>query len=165
MNTAIYPLTITCPAFEKDGFIPNQHTGFGVDISPEIIIRGLTNNVKSLAIIMDDIDFPILKEYNHWVLWNLLPMSRITENLPYGVVSKYGAVQGRGFGKNRYRGPKPLSIIRTTHRYRFRVYALDCFLDLPFNAKKKALLSAMEGHILQIGETVGWYKRELQSEK
>ena len=65
-------------------------------------------------------------------------------------------MQGRGYGKNRYRGPKPP--FHWSHRYRYHVYVLDCLLDLPSTAGKRDLLSAMEGHILQQGVLTGHYR-------
>ena len=68
-------------------------------------------------------------------------------------------MQGMGYGKNRYRGPKQPVFVRNIHRYVFHFFALDCFLDLDCTAGKKELLEAMKGHILQQGSITGKYKR------
>ena len=110
---------------------------------------------------MDDLDIPFIPAYNHWLIWNLPAMAVIPENIPCGAVVKElgNAVQGRGYGKNRYRGPKQPVFVRNTHRYVFRFYVLDCLLPLEGTAGKKELLKAMEGHVLQKGELCGKYKR------
>lgn len=54
-------LKVKCPSFGADGQIPKKHTGFAEDISPEILIDGFMNTVKSVAIIMDDLDVPLKK--------------------------------------------------------------------------------------------------------
>ena len=151
-------LNVICHSFSKSGEIPKKHTGFGEDVSPQFSISGLIDEVKSLVIIMDDLDVPFVREFNHWLIWNLPPENIIAENIPYGAECPNGAKQGLAYGKNRYKGPKQPPFIKKTHRYRFCVYGLDCALDLPPNSKKADLIKAMSGHILQSGETIGWYK-------
>ncbi|HOD75980.1 MAG TPA: YbhB/YbcL family Raf kinase inhibitor-like protein, partial [Syntrophorhabdaceae bacterium] len=60
------------------------------------------------------------------------------------------------FRKTNYGGPCPPS---GTHRYFFKLYALDTKLDLSSNAKKQDLEKAMKGHILGEAQTMGLYKR------
>ena len=85
MNADNKQLQIKCPFFGEDGQIPKKHTGFGENISPEFLIGGLAENVASMAIIMDDLDVPIIGCFNHWLIWNLPATSRIAENIPYGL--------------------------------------------------------------------------------
>ena len=154
-------LKAVCRAFENNGNIPREYTGFGRDISPGFELKNLCENAVSVAVIMDDLDIPFIPAYNHWLIWNLPAMAVIPENIPCGAVVKElgNAVQGRGYGKNRYRGPKQPVFVRNTHRYVFRFYALDCLLPLDGTAGKKELLKAMEGHVLQKGELCERYKR------
>lgn len=159
MNGREGRLSIICPSFGKDGQIPKKHTGFAEDVSPRILIDNLSDAIASLAVIMDDLDIPMLKAYAHWLIWNLPASSEIPENIPYGAVCPGGATQGMAYGKNRYRGPKQPPFIRSAHRYRFTVYGLDCLLNLPPTSKRADLLKAMSGHVLQAGEIVGRYKR------
>lgn len=149
-------LHITSPAFKNEGTIPQQYTGRGEDISPSLHISGLPGGTVSLVVVMDDTSHPI-PDYNHWIIWNLPPEPIVPEAVPPGEhpPALEGAVQGRGYGKNRYRGPKPP--FRSCHRYRYTVYALDNTLNLPASSRKKDLLSAMEGHILAQGSLVGSY--------
>jgi len=158
MNVNSNQLKFKCPSFGKDGQIPKKHTGFGEDISPEFLIENLKNEVKSIAIMMDDLDIPVLGSLNHWLIWNLPATSQIAENIPYGAECQNGAKQGMGYGKNRYRGPKQPPFIKNAHRYRYTVYGLDCVLNLSSASKRVDLIKAMSGHILQSGEVIGWYK-------
>lgn len=152
------PLRVMCPGFDESGEIPKRHTGFGADISPQFFVDGLTEGVQTLAIVMDDLDVPFVGELNHWLIWNLPPEATIAEHIPHGAECPNGARQGSAYGKNRYRGPKQPPFIRKTHRYRFRVYGLDCPLDIPATSRKADLMRAMSGHVLQTGEVVGWYR-------
>jgi Raf kinase inhibitor-like YbhB/YbcL family protein len=154
-------MKITSPSFENNGYIPKKHTGFDVDISPEFQLLNLSEDTISLAIIMDDLDHPLKKKYNHWLIWNIPKTENIPENIPYGspVSSMHNAIQGSAYGVSRYRGPKQPVFIRNTHRYIFRFYALDCFLNLDCHAKKKDLLEAIREHIIQQGNITGLYKR------
>lgn len=141
-------LTVKSPAFTEGGFIPEKHTGRGEDISPAFTLDGLDPNAKSIAITLDDASHPI-PNYNHWVIWNIPVLQTIPEGIPHGqsVESLIGAVQGRGYGKNRYRGPNPP--FRWKHTYVFTVYVLDCACKLTHNSTKRDLLQAAKGHILQ----------------
>lgn len=151
-------LKVTCPAFAQDGQIPKRHTGFGEDASPELRLSGLPEAAKSLAVVMDDLDIPLIGELNHWVIWNLPASETIEGSIPGGADCQNGARQGVGYGKHRYRGPKQPPFIKKEHRYRFTVYALDGVLNLPASSGKADLLRAMRGRILARGELVGRYK-------
>ena len=150
-------LVIKSPAFEQEGLIPIEYTGYGIDISPEIHLDNIDERAKSLAIIMDDLGHPI-PAYNHWVIWNIPVMPIIPARIPPGksVESLSGAVQGRGYGKHRYSGPKPP--FNWSHRYQFNIFVLDCFLDLPSRSRKRQLKKTMDGHILQKAVLVGHYR-------
>lgn len=148
-------LTVTSPAFKNEAVIPIQHTGRGADISPELQLSPIDAKVKSLAVIMDDLGHPI-PEFNHWVIWNIPVMHTIPEGIPHGAHVLSGAVQGRGYGKNRYRGPKPP--FNQSHRYRFSVYALDTLLSLPETTRKRGLLQSIQGHVLQEGHLIGRFR-------
>lgn len=149
---------ITSPDFENNGRMMKSNTGRGEDVSPELHIEGLTSDAVSIAVIMDDLNHPI-KNYNHWVIWNISPISTISRSIPAGdFVSTEGlgmVVQGIGYGRHRYRGPKPPWFFKKPHKYLFKLYVLDCKLDIDANSKKKDLLQAMDGHVIQYGEITG----------
>ena len=146
-------LTVTSPAFEEGGWIPRVHTGRGEDRSP-----GLSPAAVSLAVTLDDDSHPIFPHYNHWAAWNLPAAAEIPAAIPAGrrVETLGRAMQGIAYGRHRYKGPKPP--LRWLHSYTFTVYVLDCFLDLSPASRKAALLTAMEGHVLQRATLSGKYQ-------
>ena len=150
-------LTLTSPDFAEGGLIPIVCTGHGADRSPAFCLAGLRPDAVSLAFLLDDLDHPV-PAYNHWVAWNFPPSAVFPGGIPAGeqVTALGGAVQGCGYGKHRYRGPKPP--FHWSHRYRFQVFALDRMLTLPASARKRDLLAAMEGHVLQQAELTGHYR-------
>ena len=154
-------LEITSKSFDNNSFIPKRHTGFGEDISPPFTISGLSKNAASIAIVMDDLDIPFIKAFNHWIIWNIPAVNEIPENIPHGklVTALGNAKQGIGYGRNQYKGPKQPFFIRNCHRYIFHIYALDCFLNLSPDSKKKDFFTAANGHIIQYGHITGIYKR------
>lgn len=146
-------MTITSSAFVNTGDIPVEYTADGRDVNPPLAIRGVPAEAKSLVLIMDDPDAPV-GVWDHWIMWNIPPD---TTDIAPGSVPP-GAVQGaNGWGRADYGGPSPPS---GKHRYFFRLYALDTTLDLQPGARKDAVESAMEGHILAEAELVGLYSRE-----
>jgi len=149
---AMEPLTITSPAFRTGELIPSKFTCDGQDVNPALAIGNVPAGTKSLALIMDDPDAPN-GTWVHWVLWNIDPaMREIKENsVPAG--AKPGT---NDFRKTSYGGPCPPP---GTHRYFFKMYALDTMLDLGSGATKAALEKEMKGHVLAQGELMGRYKR------
>ena len=137
--------------------IPSKYTCDGQNISPPLEWEGIGDNVKSIALICDDPDAPA-KTWVHWVIFNLPADSRmLAENISVDPVLPNGATQGTSdFRTTGYGGPCPPS---GTHRYFFKLYALDRMVDLPSSATKQQLLEAMEGHILGQGQLMGKYKR------
>jgi Raf kinase inhibitor-like YbhB/YbcL family protein len=78
--------------------------------------------------------------------------------MPKDAALENGAKQGiTDFGSTGYGGPAPPS---GTHRYYFKVYALDKMLNLTSSAKKADLVKAMTGHILAEGQIMGKYSRK-----
>lgn len=145
-------LTVSSPAFENNSFIPEKYTCDGVDVNPPILIDNIPSRTKSLALIVDDPDAPV-GIWVHWVLWNIKPE---TKEIKENTVPK-GAQQGMNdFRKHNYGGPCPPS---GTHRYFFKLYALDNILKLSPDAKKADVENAMKGHIIEQAEVIGLYKR------
>lgn len=147
-------LHIYCPGIEN-GTFHIDHTGRGADRSPELILEGLSPEAKTLAITLEDMSHP-MKGFTHWVVWNLPAADRVPGAIPAGKTLPNGGVQGVAYGLHRYAGPKPPRHIR--HAYRFTVYALDCSLDLDSGTRKKGVLRAAEGHILQRGSILGEFE-------
>lgn len=147
--------------FENNGMIPRRHTGFGEDVSPELIITDVPEDTVSFAIILDDLDVPFRKPFPHWIIWNISRTDVIPEGLPCGAVicEPISACQGSAWGKHRYRGPKQPFFIKKEHRYVFTVFALDCQLDISEESRKKDLIDAMRGHILAETRLIGKFSR------
>ena len=145
-------MKISSTAFGNNGQIPSKYTCDGADINPPLGFEGVPAAAKSLALIVDDPDAP-MGIWVHWVVWNIDPRTAgIAEN-----AAAKGAMQGvNDFGKQAYGGPCPPS---GTHRYFFKLYALDAVPDIKKNAKKADLEAAMKGHVLDEAQLIGLYKR------
>lgn len=151
-------IKITSSAFEDGGMIPPKYTCDGEDISPPLQWEGVPEATQSIALISDDPDAPV-GTWVHWVIFGLpAETTELPENVPPDENLTSGAKQGKSdFGRIGYGGPCPPS---GTHRYFFKIYALDAELDLPPGATKSQLLQAMEGHILAEGQLIGKYQRQ-----
>ena len=154
-------MIVSSKAFENGGTIPLKYTGFGEDVSPELTIHDAPDGTISFAVILDDLDVPWTRAFTHWIVWNISKTDTIPEGLPKGaeIREPITACQGMAWGRNCYRGPKQPFFIRNEHRYAFRVYALDCLLELSGDANKKMLVEAMKGHILAEARLIGKYQR------
>ena len=150
-------IKITSPAFEEEGMIPEKHSCDGIDVSPALAWTSAPEGTKTFAIICDDPDAP-MGTWVHWVLFNLPESVReLHESIPPERELKNGGKQGMNdFHKVGYGGPCPPG---GTHRYFFKIYALDVEIDLEAGATKSDLLRAMEGHILAEGQLMGKYQR------
>ncbi len=143
-------LTLSSPAFASGHPIPTRFTIDGQDVSPPLDIGGVPAESKSLVLIVDDPDAP-MGTWVHWVVWNIPPGTR---HISEGRVPA-GALQGRNsWGRTSYGGPAPPS---GTHRYFFKLYAVDTVIDLPPTAGKAQVLKAIEGHVLDHAELMGTY--------
>lgn len=142
-------LTIGSTSFAPMEGIPAKYTCEGENINPAITIENIPQGTKSLALIVDDPDAPG-GTFDHWLIWNIRPMEMIIENTVPGIEGK------NSFGKSKYMGPCPPS---GTHRYYFKVFALDKLLEIPGGSDKSTLEKAMKGHLLAKGEIIAIYKK------
>lgn len=145
-------------AFEAGGMIPKRYTCDDQDVSPPLSWTDVPTGTQSLALIADDPDAPV-GTWVHWVAWNIPANARALDedqpkrdSLPNGM--KQGTTDFRRIG---YGGPCPPS---GTHRYFFKLYALDTMLTLPASTTKKDLERAMKGHVLKQAELMGKYSRK-----
>lgn len=143
-------LKVSSTAFQPEGMIPHQYTCEGRNKNPSLDIEHIPEEAKCLAIIVDDPDAPI-GTWVHWVVWNIPVTHHIKENDIHGIEGI------NDFQKHHYCGPCPPT---GTHRYFFKVYALDTLLDLPANTTKHQLEKAMSEHIIAFGELIGLYNRK-----
>jgi len=148
----IETVEIHSPAFTHGGSIPSKYTCDGEDVNPPLTFKNIPLNARTLALIVDDPDAP-MGMWVHWVVWNIPAQTNaVQEN-----IIPPGAHQGKNdWGRNRYGGPCPPS---GTHRYFFKLYALDTDLHLGTNTTKTDLEKAMQGHIAGSGNLMGTYKK------
>lgn len=160
MNLESLPkLTVTSPAFTHEAMIPSKYTCDAADVSPEISWEGAPEGAKSFVLISDDPDAP-MGTWVHWVMYNIpKDVAKLPEAVPKKETLEDGTLQGvSSFNDIGYGGPCPPS---GTHRYYFKVYAVDVALDLdPKGTNKDKVLKAIEGHVLAYGELMGKYKRQ-----
>lgn len=145
-------MKISSLAFKNGDLIPPLYTCDGEDKIPPLEISQIPSGTESSALICDDPDSPS-GEFTHWIIWNI---AAETAKIKQGEAPA-GAIEGiNDFGKNGYGGPCPGS---GKHRYFFRFFALDTKLNLNPQARKKDLIEAMEGHIIEQAELFGTYER------
>lgn len=148
---------LTSPAFTSEGVIPQDHSCLGADRSPALAWGAPPAGTLSLALVMDDPDaVPVAGfVWDHWVIFNLPPEAQgLPEGLGRGAQLPDGSQQGlNSFRQLGYDGPCPPA--GQSHRYVFRLYALDTRLTLGDKTSKADLLQAAEGHILAQTELAG----------
>ena len=142
-------MKITSPEFKHNESIPKKFTCQGQGINPALDIEDVPENAQSLALIVDDPDAP-MGTWVHWVVFDIPVISRIEED---SIPGKQGS---NDFRRKDYGGPCPPS---GTHRYFFKIYALDTKLNLAEGIDKEALEKAMPPHILDKAELIGLYKK------
>jgi Raf kinase inhibitor-like YbhB/YbcL family protein len=150
-------LQITSSAFSEGGMIPRPYTCDAKDVSPDLTWTGIPEGTQTLVLICDDPDAP-MGTWVHWVLFNIPPgESGLPAEISADATLSNGARHGTNdFRRLGYGGPCPPG---GTHRYFFKLYALDTDLDLESGATKAQVEAAMEGHILAEGQLMGKYKR------
>lgn len=146
-------MNLTSPAFTQGQPIPAKFSCKGADVSPALNWDEPPAGTRSFALIMDDPDAP-MGTWDHCVLFNIPPETR---SLPEDFQPAAPTTAGRNsWGRNDYGGPCPPS---GTHRYFFKLYALNTTLNLSAGADKQAVLSAMKGHILAQAELMGTFSK------
>lgn len=150
-------ITLTSTAFREGEYIPKKYTCDGENVSPPLEWSGIPAETKAIALICDDPDAPI-GTWVHWVIFNIpSSINKLNEKVPGNKVLEDGTSQGSNdFRKIGYDGPCPPG---GTHRYFFKVYALDKRVELTPGATKSELLHEMNGHILAEGKLMGKYGR------
>ena len=148
-------------SFMPDGLLPSRLPCEGQNVSPQLSWTGLPANTKSLALIVDDPDAPDpaapRMTWVHWVLYNLPPGATVlaegvaVKDLPPGTRQGLNDWQRTGYG-----GPCPPV---GKHRYIHKLFALDVVLPDLQQPTKAALEKAMQGHVLDRSELIGYYQR------
>jgi Raf kinase inhibitor-like YbhB/YbcL family protein len=151
-------MKLTSSAFAEGEMIPAKYTCDGDNVSPPLKWEGVPEKARTLALFVVDPDAPGGR-FTHWVLYNLSASAKeLPENIPPekqpASVARHGT---NSFNKIGYGGPCPPS---GTHRYFFKLYALDAELALDAGATREDLLNAMQGHILAQGDLTGKYEKK-----
>ena len=147
-------MSITSSSFPAGGAIPLKYTcdaGMGSP-NPALAFAGAPAKAQSLVLLMDDPDVPKTLvpsgEFMHWMVWDLPPDST-------GIAEGEGKSGVNGLGRAGYMGPCPTD---RTHRYFFKLYALDTKITTPLKTKTD-LMKAMQGHVLEQAELMATYER------
>lgn len=149
---------VSSAAFPDGGAIPKRYSFGDRNISPPLSWSGLPAGTESVALLCDDPDAPA-GTWTHWIVYNISPQSPgLPEDVPDDRMLAGGAVQGiNDFGAIGWDGPSPP---QGTHRYIFRVYALDTMLDPGVSMRRGDLQDAMRGHVLGQGRLTGTFSKE-----
>lgn len=147
---------LTSPSFENGSPIPVDFSCKGRNVNPVLAWTEPPTGTKSFALIMDDPDAPS-GIWVHWVIYDIPASARgLPEAVPADPALSDGSLQGVTSARSTgYHGPCPPS---GTHRYFFKLFALDAILSLP-DADGKRLVTAMEGHILGSAELMGTFSK------
>jgi len=155
-------MALTSTAFAAGAAIPSRYTCEGPGVSPPLAWQGVPAGAKSLVLIEDDPDAPDpaapKTTWVHWLLYDLPPTSRgLPEDaspsaLPTGTREGSNDWKRPGYG-----GPCP-PIGR--HRYFHKLYALDVVLGDLHSPDKRALETAMRGHVIAHAELMGTYQKQ-----
>lgn len=150
-----WAMKISSPAFAHNTLIPSKYTCDGNNISPPLVFNDIPANTKALALIVDDPDAPG-GIWTHWMLYNLSPtIKSLPENIttyPSGTLIGKNSWQEMAYG-----GPCPPS---DTHRYFFKLYALDEILPLTSGLTNDELVQKMSKHVITQAELVGLYQKQ-----
>ena len=146
-------MSITSAAFGDKERIPTMYTCDGEDINPPLQFNDVPDDTQSLTLLVEDPDSPG-KTWAHWIVFNIDPQ---TTHVPEDSIP-IGATQAvTDFGDSGYGGPCPAT---GTHRYSFKLFALDTTLSLTEDVTREELLDAMDGSIIEQAELTAIYSRE-----
>lgn len=150
-------MIVRSDSFEEGGSIPPRHTCDGADVSPPLEWSGAPDSTAAYVLVSDDPDAPV-GTWVHWLLYDLpAAMTSVPEGVPASDTLAGGGTHGRNsWGRIGYGGPCPPS---GTHRYFFRVYALDRPLGLRPGATRAEVDAAMRGRVIAEGSLMGRYRR------
>jgi Raf kinase inhibitor-like YbhB/YbcL family protein len=151
-------MKVESSAFSEGGLMSARFSCDGEDISPLLTWKEAPAGTRSFALICDDPDAP-MGTWIHWVIYNIPGNAmQLEENIPPHKELSNGTMQGtNSWSRIGYGGPCPPS---GTHRYFFKLYALDTMIELKPGVNKDQLFRAMAGHILAEAQLIGKYKRQ-----
>ena len=139
--------------FKANTTIPSEYTCQGADKSPPLSWKNDSDKTQSYVLIVDDPDAPA-GVWDHWILFNI---PKDVTQIEEGQTPKGASTAKNSWGKTNWGGPCPPS---GTHRYFFKLFALDTLLNFPATPNKQELMTAMEGHVDGKSEFIGLYAKK-----
>jgi hypothetical protein len=146
-------MQLTSTAFTHSASIPSKYTCDGENVNPPLAVSGVPAGAQSLVLIVDDPDAP-RGDWVHWTIWNIAPT---TSDIAEHSVPRRAVEGTTDFGNTGYGGPCPPS---GTHRYQFKLSAIDTTLSLDSSARKADIERVAEGHVLAQTTLIGLYSRD-----
>jgi Raf kinase inhibitor-like YbhB/YbcL family protein len=145
-------------SFTEGEMIPAKYTCQGEDVSPPLSMVDVPEKTRSLALILVDPDAPSGK-FVHWVMYNIPPETReLKENIKKTDKLPDGTMQGiNDSGRIGYGGPCPPF---GTHRYYFKLYALDTLLNVAPGVRETDLLKVLFHHNIAEAHFMGKYSKQ-----
>lgn len=151
-------IEVTSAAFADFAELPAQYTADGEGTSPPVQWKNLPELTRSVVLIVEDADAPMISPLVHAIAWSIAPA---TEGLEEGNLA--GASDVALMGNNSYLKPRWLPPDpppgHGMHRYAFQVFALDAAPKLAVHPGRRAIAHAMRGHALARGLLIGTYQR------
>ncbi len=163
MKLLIIVFVLIQPAFafsiQAWGFAPKVSKKFvyklcgGQNVSPQILLKEVPKEAKSLAVTIFDPDAPRASGWWHWAAFNLPVSSKINEGLyPDEFLQLKNDYKEFGYG-----GPCPPP--GKPHRYIITVYALKKKVNFSKNISIKKALELIKPLIIKKAQIVGKYGR------
>ncbi len=158
MGFALSSMQLTSSAFNDGTNIPQQYTGEGADISPQLSWTDAPEATKSFALICHDPDAPLISPgsygYVHWVLYNIpFNINSLEENTDLYTSGV------NDFGNLGYGGPMPPNG-HGIHHYYFWLLALDLEPSLQEKLSLWELLSVVEPNVIGMNRLIAKYSRD-----
>jgi hypothetical protein len=145
-------MKLASPAFATGTSIPERYTKSGANDQPELIITGVPETARELAIICHDPDAPMPSGFTHWTLYGIPPE---TQQIPMNSEDQFRPGKN-DFGDHGWGGPQPPEH-HGPHHYFFWLYALDTQVD--GTPTRDGFLRDYAAHIVEQARIVGVYER------
>jgi Raf kinase inhibitor-like YbhB/YbcL family protein len=163
-------ITVSSPDFANQNYADKrffQTVVGGANMAPGLAWSAGPTGTQSYVVVMEGEGGERIDPTVHWIVYDIpATATRVPTGLPKEVqiTDPAGAIQGREDssvfrgnpdGEVGWRGPNFSADGGRPHPYHFEVFALDRKLGLdPAQAKRKALVEAMAGHVLASGELI-----------
>jgi Raf kinase inhibitor-like YbhB/YbcL family protein len=143
-------IALRSPAFADRGPMP------GGKASPPLEWSGVPPETKTLVLVVEDVDAPLLRPLTHALAYAIDPA---TTSLPAGALDGTQVPMGyNGAGRRDYVSPAPLPG-HGAHSYVFTLLAVDYVPRFDQPPTRGRLLDAIAGHVAALGELTGTLER------